>query len=244
MFKKRGFTLIELLVVIAIIALLAAILFPVFARARENARKSSCANNLKQIGLAAAQYSQDYDEAILPIRVSTTDYFAWSSLIQPYIKSRQALVCPSTSGKTQSYTYNFNVGGFPLKTLADIVIPAETFAFTDSLGTTDTSPNKSLVFFNGDETFQGRFIGRLVTSQGGSSDTSSAVNLSNLHLDGANWAFFDGHVKWMHYATGCTYDSTLGTLPANFKSGSETACGPRANVSYRGVVKGDATTYH
>src|SRR5215218_8662826 len=63
--KRSGFTLIELLVVIAIIALLAAILFPVFARARENARKSSCANKLKQIGLGALQYSQDYDEKIV-----------------------------------------------------------------------------------------------------------------------------------------------------------------------------------
>lgn len=59
---RRGFTLIELLVVIAIIALLAAILFPVFARARENARRASCQSNLKQIGLSVVQYTQDYDE--------------------------------------------------------------------------------------------------------------------------------------------------------------------------------------
>src|SRR5688500_20208201 len=75
--KHRGFTLIELLVVIAIIALLAAILFPVFARARENARRTSCQSNLKQIGLGIVQYYQDYDEC-LPAsvtRVSTTGYF-------------------------------------------------------------------------------------------------------------------------------------------------------------------------
>src|SRR6478735_7183314 len=69
--KMRGFTLIELLVVIAIIALLAAILFPVFARARENARKSSCQNNLKQIGVGLAQYTQDYDELLVAIYYGT-----------------------------------------------------------------------------------------------------------------------------------------------------------------------------
>jgi prepilin-type N-terminal cleavage/methylation domain-containing protein len=69
--KRTGFTLIELLVVIAIIAILAAILFPVFARARENARRASCQSNLKQIGLAVYQYTQDYDEkcpSAAPIR--------------------------------------------------------------------------------------------------------------------------------------------------------------------------------
>src|SRR5687768_5924591 len=67
----KGFTLIELLVVIAIIAILAAILFPVFARARENARRSSCQSNLKQIGLGFAQYTQDYDEK-MPITIYWT----------------------------------------------------------------------------------------------------------------------------------------------------------------------------
>ncbi|MDH7571512.1 MAG: prepilin-type N-terminal cleavage/methylation domain-containing protein, partial [Armatimonadota bacterium] len=64
--KKRGFTLIELLVVIAIIAILAAILFPVFARARENARKSTCLNNMKQVGAGLLMYAQDYDEVLPP----------------------------------------------------------------------------------------------------------------------------------------------------------------------------------
>ncbi|NSW54742.1 MAG: DUF1559 domain-containing protein [Armatimonadetes bacterium] len=93
---RRGFTLIELLVVIAIIAILAAILFPVFARAREKARQSSCQSNLKQIGLAYAMYSQDYDERIAPNSIGSAMGTVWvPGLLQPYIKNTQIWVCPS-----------------------------------------------------------------------------------------------------------------------------------------------------
>ena len=94
---RRGFTLIELLVVIAIIAILAAILFPVFARARENARRASCQSNLKQIGLGILQYTQDYDEK-LPSRVNYDDRLNWRDVIQPYVKSTQLFACPSNTG--------------------------------------------------------------------------------------------------------------------------------------------------
>jgi len=90
--RPKAFTLIELLVVIAIIAILAAILFPVFARARENARRSSCQSNLKQIGLGIAQYTQDYDEK-MPFRSSSAG--SWRVVLQPYIKSTQLFSCPS-----------------------------------------------------------------------------------------------------------------------------------------------------
>ena len=73
---RRAFTLIELLVVIAIIAILAAILFPAFARARENARRTSCQSNMKQIGLGMIQYQQDYDEKVVPYRIPGTNPFA------------------------------------------------------------------------------------------------------------------------------------------------------------------------
>ena len=95
---KRGFTLIELLVVIAIIAMLAAILFPVFGRARENARRSSCQSNMKQIGLGFEQYKNDYDGFIVGSQVAVgTVVYAWPTLIHPYIKSEQVFVCPSTA---------------------------------------------------------------------------------------------------------------------------------------------------
>lgn len=119
-FRNRAFTLIELLVVIAIIAILAAILFPVFARARENARRASCQSNLRQIGLGFMQYAQDYDERF---PFGNEDAFAlpkpsallgvgWASNLMPYLKSTQVLRCPSDPGHFTapivpcSYAYN------------------------------------------------------------------------------------------------------------------------------------------
>ena len=96
--KRRGFTLIELLVVIAIIAILAAILFPVFARAREKARQSSCQSNEKQIMLAVIMYSQDYDEKFpSTFRVDPDGNRRWCESVSPYVKNSQLFVCPSDS---------------------------------------------------------------------------------------------------------------------------------------------------
>lgn len=110
---KTGFTLIELLVVIAIICLLAAILFPVFSRVRENARRASCQSNLKQLGLAFIQYSQDYDER-LPLGMNVKpgpdspmdNRGGWAGQVYPYAKSAQVFRCLSDRSGNMSYGYN------------------------------------------------------------------------------------------------------------------------------------------
>ena len=109
--KRFGFTLIELLVVIAIIAILAAILFPVFSKAREKARQASCQSNEKQIALGILQYTQDYDETMLPAFNATTGFalpngsiapdgvwWWYEELVMPYEKNKPVFVCPSDQG--------------------------------------------------------------------------------------------------------------------------------------------------
>src|SRR5204862_4622820 len=123
----RGFTLIELLVVIAIIAILAAILFPVFAQAREAARKTSCLSNCKQMGLACMMYVQDYDE-MYPCNSWDTPYIGtadtdfknpnyltamhWVFRVQPYIKNRQIFVCPSDANPKNGWS-GYSISGPP-----------------------------------------------------------------------------------------------------------------------------------
>ncbi len=191
--KRRGFTLIELLVVIAIIAILAAILFPVFARAREQARQSSCLSNVKQINLSVNMYVQDYDETMpLAATMSATGtVYLLSDLLEPYIKNEQVWQCPSKQeavdvtthlGKP-SISYAPDVGtpmpsgsyrlfGVPIPgvetysaKLAQIDQPAETAIICDAVGTID-------------DTFD------------------STVVEDDRHNDGVNYGFADGHAKW------------------------------------------------
>src|SRR6266540_7422599 len=119
----NGFTLIELLVVIAIIAILAAILFPVFAQAREKARQTACLSNLKQLSSAMLMYAEDNDGLFVPVigrssRTETNFYLmSWMHLLEPYVKSRGVYVCPSSGHLSQDYTKNndllYNYGYAP-----------------------------------------------------------------------------------------------------------------------------------
>jgi len=93
---RRAFTLIELLVVIAIIAILAAILFPVFAQAREKARQTSCVSNLRQLSLGATMYLQDYDEQFLDYRV-INELYLWNVAFEAYVKNKQVHLCPDAA---------------------------------------------------------------------------------------------------------------------------------------------------
>ncbi len=182
-FCKKAFTLIELLVVIAIIAILAAILFPVFARARENARRSSCQSNLKQIGLGTMQYAQDYDEKILPNYLPAgASNQMWSYIVQPYVKSNQLFNCPSYSAFTyngepfvETLSYGMNPAFEPntIRSLASIGKVSETVYVTD--GTAFRARPEGYVF--------------------GAATTDRLVDYR--HLETAAVLFLDGHVKSM-----------------------------------------------
>ena len=191
---KRGFTLIELLVVIAIIAILAAILFPVFAKAREKARQSSCLSNLKQINLGIMQYAQDYDEmmplfcgSVVPSVVLASDAWPnyWWQEISPYMKNLQILACPSasvkavTSGGTSDPSYTINYA-------------YNQFASGQSLGSCK-SPSETGV--NLDDSLNNYW--RLYDS---SASGNAYLWSSKIHNDGFNASFVDGHAKWINGA--------------------------------------------
>ena len=170
--RKSGFTLIELLVVIAIIAILAAILFPVFARARENARRSSCQSNEKQIALGFKQYIQDNNE-----RYPTAT--GWNTAILDYTKSEAILKCPSAAGAgTYDYSYNSGMGGKNENLVQNTAVTVLAAEATRSNGAT-------------------------------ASQTASA---SSRHFDGSNYAFVDGHVKWVKGTVPITASDTAPTF--------------------------------
>ena len=216
--RSAGFTLIELLVVIAIIAILAAILFPVFARARENARKSTCQSNLKQLGMAAVQYAQDYDETYPSVYRRMPHLYWWSDVLQPYIKNYQVLVCPSGSlsyGTERPpslpnplvYSYAFpyisrNDAGQDITPLsgarmAQVPEPADTIIFVDSTHIELFTPGIQNFTISGSNG---------VTDLG----TGGQSRVARRHMDGFNCAFADGHVKWLRQSKPGMWTTTGG----------------------------------
>ncbi len=191
--QKKGFTLIELLVVIAIIAILAAILFPVFARARENARKANCQSNLKQLATASLMYFQDYDEMTHGRRVDTgTVQNWWTVLLQPYIKNTGAFKCPShtnpqvLSNIPSSYGWNCLAGGANTYfSLAAFTKVADTVMFMDHQnGCAKVSATCACG------------TGATCAPDVPTTGLNARVITGSRHMDGANVAYFDGHVKW------------------------------------------------
>jgi prepilin-type N-terminal cleavage/methylation domain-containing protein/prepilin-type processing-associated H-X9-DG protein len=189
---KRGFTLIELLVVIAIIAILASILFPVFARARENARRSSCMSNLKQIALGIKQYTQDYDEQFPPRRTDEGGFVgAWANIIQPYVRSEQLFQCPSEStppggmytSTAIDYAYNYNLGAR--------YAPAPTYEFRGGVSEASVLfPTSTILVADGPTL-------RADTSLYNINQNTAYQAASKRHLEGAVYSFVDGHTKWL-----------------------------------------------
>lgn len=214
--RRSAFTLIELLVVIAIIAILAAILFPVFAQAREKARTISCLSNFKQLGTALSMYLQDYDERVLPRYnacpstgpAATPDAsLLWTATIQPYVKNKQIMVCPSAQNSkfgdtwnTRSFIsegYNQTISGWYwtnsppsnptcgepiLPTLSRISYPAKNVMFADSVSGDLASGYRGYLFGN--------------TGMNIPYNSASAGSFAARHTEGTNLTFFDGHAKW------------------------------------------------
>ena len=214
--RRRGFTLIELLVVIAIIAILAAILFPVFAKAREKARQSSCSANLKQLQTAAIQYTQDYDETqprvacgggipsyTLPNGATHTGGFLlWHTAIFPYVKSVQVYNCPSDtfvfSGQyTGGGSYGMSTWNDATK-LSTMEYPSENMFFAEASGGDSYNLDGDTAGAN-DEMSPGR------------------------HNEGLNVTFIDGHVKWRKFADIPLY---TGASTSRFWNGAYTGSNP------------------
>lgn len=187
---RRGFTLIELLVVIAIIAILAAILFPVFARAREKARQASCSSNLKQLALAMLMYAQDYDERFAgecSCGCPKVDWTCWRDRMYPYVKNLQLFQCPSHNASPGNdpgqIGGNYGIACHVVsgKALAEIKLPAESAMLGESNGQMHLKRyNPGGVPVCGNACCGG--------------DIRQAYRYS--HNEGMNIAYADGHVKW------------------------------------------------
>jgi prepilin-type N-terminal cleavage/methylation domain-containing protein len=219
--RRAAFTLIELLVVIAIIALLAAILFPVFARARENARRASCASNFRQLSMGFMQYTQDYDERLPLFSLSGRgnagfmgydggDGARWADSIFPYVKSTQVFDCPSSTKHLSVYPggqyYDITTYSYGYVTPSDpnyiVGVAGRPLAqIEDSAGTLMLVEDGRQDAGLGAET-QGRLIpnpGEALSSLGGRLNgfRHTGADSSDYASYAFNAVFTDGHVKWV-----------------------------------------------
>jgi prepilin-type N-terminal cleavage/methylation domain-containing protein/prepilin-type processing-associated H-X9-DG protein len=193
---KRGFTLIELLVVIAIIAILAAILFPVFARAREKARQTSCLSNIKQTQLSVLMYAQDYDETFC---LASNANGRWFILMEPYLKNEQILVCPSVKTKNPGIGWNIR-GGSPDSNAATGLVRQNGMGYHYTPPhNIDTPTGARLSLADIEEPASTVHLGDLSPPYGGGVGYLVLYNksyLPDVHNEGANYSFVDGHAKW------------------------------------------------
>ena len=202
---KKGFTLIELLVVIAIIAILAAILFPVFSQAKEKARKTQCLSNIKQFSIAWISYADDNDETACPVVLS--DFQTWwdgfdntwlggtfdynAGMLSPYIKSGQISKCPSYNGKSYDrpntgYAYNRLIGG-------EYNWASETFDPVPIKLSQINNPEKTPLFADAAMNSEGEIYGSQSLQNPSYSKTLTRVHFR--HLNFANISYADGHAK-------------------------------------------------
>jgi len=183
---RRGFTLIELLVVIAIIAILAAILFPVFARAKMKAQSTQCLSNMKQQGLAIMMYVSDWDSRYPPA-------YQWKTRCDEYLGSRELWRCPTRPELPWYYGHGYNVGCPD----PDCDPPVE--GFPEKIDTRVKQPSKKILAVEWDRCLSGPPVGPTGLLRGGQ---LSYWAVCRVHGGGSNIIFGDGHAKWMrpeHY---------------------------------------------
>jgi prepilin-type N-terminal cleavage/methylation domain-containing protein/prepilin-type processing-associated H-X9-DG protein len=216
--RVRAFTLIELLVVIAIIAILAAILFPVFAKVREKARQISCLSNEKQIGLGFTQYVEDYDEKFPPMECNnggggSGSASSWAGEIYPYVKSTSVFICPDNQGGVGGSTLSVNEGSNTAPQLGGAPAIPVSYAYSYHIGNTyaDTSRSGSPNPFTGADTlaFINEPAGKILMAESfgeygmgyfdwvGSGSWGDGVSnkLFAEHTGLSNYLFIDGHAK-------------------------------------------------